>query len=282
MRRLAALGAVAALLVTSACSIDQLEDLIDSSPSFHGCHAISDGEVVELSAEQTSNAASIAAVGEAMGMSEHALVVALATAWQESTMINIDFGDRDSVGLFQQRPSQGWGTEEELLDPAYASFKFYEKLNRISDWEDMRVTEAAQAVQISEFPELYDQWEEKSTVMASALRGSAEASLGCHGDQGEERTNDYEHLVDAFAHDFDRTLEADFNDHTMTLPVDDVETGQLWAHWLIAKTDQFDLESVGFNGQVWEPGSVEWDEDSATSDEEIVVRFSSPDTTDDD
>lgn len=271
MRRLATFGAVAVLAATGACSFEPLEELIDSSPTFTGCHAIADDDVVELSAEQTSNAATIAAVGEAMGMGEHALVVALATAWQESSMVNIDFGDRDSVGLFQQRPSQGWGTVEELMDPAYASFKFYEKLNRIDDWQDMRVTEAAQAVQVSEYPELYDQWEGKSTVMAAALRGSEEATLGCHGNNGDERVSDYEQLAEAFAHDFDRAPEANVDGQSVTLPVDDPQSGQLWAHWMIAKTDQFDLEAVEFNGQIWQPGSVEWDSDSQTSTDEVVV-----------
>lgn len=271
MRRLAIFSAVAVLAATGACSFEPLEEIIDSGPTFTGCHAMADDEVVELSAEQTSNAATIAAVGEAMGMSEHALVIALATAWQESSMINIDFGDRDSVGLFQQRPSQGWGTVEELMDPAYSSFKFYEKLNRIDGWHDMRVTEAAQAVQVSEFPELYDQWESKSTVMAAALRGSEEATLGCHGNHGDERTSDYELLVEAFTHDFDRAPEANIDGHRVTLPVDDPQSGQLWAHWMIAKTDQFELEAVEFDGHVWQPGSVEWDSDSQSSTDAIVV-----------
>lgn len=122
-----------------------------------------------LDAEQVANAAVIAATGRQMGIPERGVVVALATAAQESRLRNLDYGDRDSVGLFQQRPSQGWGQLAELMRPEYAATKFYEALQRIPGWEQLPLTEAAQAVQRSAFPTAYARWE----TLAAALAGHA-------------------------------------------------------------------------------------------------------------
>lgn len=127
-----------------------------------------------LSEEQMGNAAVITAVGVDMDMPDRAVVVALATAMQESGLRNLDYGDRDSLGLFQQRPSQGWGTSRQVRDPEYAATKFYQALRRVDGWEQMRVTEAAQAVQISAFPEAY----QKHVGMAEDV---AEVLIPCTG-----------------------------------------------------------------------------------------------------
>lgn len=120
-----------------------------------------------LSDEQKAHARTIIGVGKGAGVPEQGWVVALATAMQESTLINVDYGDRDSLGLFQQRPSQGWGTEAQVSDPVPASRAFYGVADHtpnaglldIAGWESMPVTEAAQAVQRSAFPDAYAQWE---------------------------------------------------------------------------------------------------------------------------
>lgn len=122
-----------------------------------------------LDGEQMGNAATVTAVGKDMGMPDRAVVVALATAMQESGLRNLDHGDRDSLGLFQQRPSQGWGTEQQVSDPRYAAEQFYAALSRVDGWERMRVTEAAQAVQISAYPEAYQQHVGMSKDVAEVL-----------------------------------------------------------------------------------------------------------------
>ncbi|MFE1500870.1 hypothetical protein ACFW89_38175, partial [Streptomyces albidoflavus] len=105
--------------------------------------------------KQIPNAKVIVATGVQKRVPARGQVVALATALQESTLINLDHGDRDSLGLFQQRPSQGWGTREQLMDPVYSSGKFYDRLVKLKDWEQMPVTVAAQKVQRSGFPDAY-------------------------------------------------------------------------------------------------------------------------------
>ena len=138
---------------------------------------------VALDAEQLANAAVIAATGRQLGIGEHGVVVALATAAQESRLRNLDYGDADSVGLFQQRPSQGWGQVSELMRPDYAATKFYEALARVPGWEQLPVTEAAQAVQRSAFPTAYARWETLAAALAGqpAVRDAACAVVNAVG-----------------------------------------------------------------------------------------------------
>ncbi|MGY1835338.1 hypothetical protein ACI79P_09525 [Blastococcus sp. SYSU DS0510] len=131
------------------------------------------GSSVTLSAEQMQNAATIAQVGRDRGLPDRAVVIALATAMQESTLRNLDYGDRDSLGLFQQRPSQGWGTPEQVQDPVYAAGQFYDRLVTVPGWETGRLTEVAQAVQRSGFPELYQKHEAMAVDLTAALRPGA-------------------------------------------------------------------------------------------------------------
>lgn len=121
-----------------------------------------------LSAAQMANAAAIIKVGIAMGIPVKGLVIAIATALQESTLKNIRYGDRDSVGLFQQRPSQGWGTIAQIMDPQYAARKFFEALLKVRGWESMAVTVAAQKVQRSAFPNAYAKWEDEARAIVAA------------------------------------------------------------------------------------------------------------------
>ncbi|MDI6099572.1 peptidase M23 [Actinoplanes sp. NEAU-A12] len=123
--------------------------------------------------EQIANARIIVATGDRRRVPEQGLVIAVATALQESSLRNLRGGDRDSIGLFQQRPSQGWGTPEQLADPAYQTQKFYDKLLTVQGWQDMRLTEAAQAVQISGYPEAYAKHTRAATALVDALSGTA-------------------------------------------------------------------------------------------------------------
>ena len=140
-------------------------------PDPEGCSVTLDGHRVELSTEQSENATLIAAIGVQRGLPARAVSIALATAYQESKIRNLDHGDRDSLGLFQQRPSQGWGTAEQVRDPYYATNAFYDALEKIDGYETMRITEAAQAVQRPGFPEAYEDHATDARALASALTG---------------------------------------------------------------------------------------------------------------
>lgn len=116
------------------------------------CSASVDGESTSMSPEQAANAATVVGLSVRRGMPARAATIAVATIVQESGMRNLDHGDRDSLGLFQQRPSQGWGTPEQVRDPVYASNAFYDALEKVDGYRDLPVTEAAQRVQRSGFP----------------------------------------------------------------------------------------------------------------------------------
>lgn len=122
--------------------------------------------------EQVANAAVIVEVGLRMQVPVWGQVIAVATAMQESSLRNLDHGDRDSLGLFQQRPSQGWGTPEQIMDPEYAAEQFYNRLLAVDGWESLPLTEAAQAVQRSAYPDAYEKWTGDAVALVAALGGS--------------------------------------------------------------------------------------------------------------
>jgi hypothetical protein len=126
--------------------------------------------ITKLTQEMKQNAEVIYRVGKDLGVSDFGIVIALAAAMQESRLVNIDYGDRDSVGLFQQRTSQGWGTMAQIMDPNYSARAFFggptgpnagkiRGLLDIKNWSAMSLAKAAQAVQISAFPDAYQKWE---------------------------------------------------------------------------------------------------------------------------
>jgi cell wall-associated NlpC family hydrolase len=140
------------------------------------------GTVAGLTVEQMGNAATIVAVGKQMGVPEPGWVVAIAAAMQESGLRNLHYGDRDSLGLFQQRPSMGWGTPQQVTTPTYAATKFFEHLTGTPNWQKMNLNDAAQTVQGSGFPNAYAQHEDKARAIVTAVSGvrcqSAPATTG--------------------------------------------------------------------------------------------------------
>ncbi|MEU8813281.1 peptidase M23 [Actinoplanes sp. NPDC048796] len=129
--------------------------------------------LTKWSDEQVANARLIVSIGNERRVPNPGVVIAVATALQESGLRNLRGGDRDSIGLFQQRPSQGWGTPKQLSDPAYQTRKFYDKLLTIDGWQKMRLTEAAQAVQISAYPNAYAKHTSSATHLVEALNSPA-------------------------------------------------------------------------------------------------------------
>ncbi|MBY8877017.1 heavy metal transporter [Actinacidiphila acidipaludis] len=143
------------------------------------CTVRAAGAVLRLTPEQAANAATIAAVATSRGLPERAVAIALATSLQESRLENIDHGDRDSLGLFQQRPSQGWGTARQIMDPVYASNAFFSSLVKIRGYAQLPLTVAAQRVQRSGYPEAYAQHEADATTLSAALSGRDADALSC-------------------------------------------------------------------------------------------------------
>lgn len=224
------------------------------------CTVDADGEVV-LSAEQMANAATIAAIGVQRQMPERAVVVALATAYQESHLRNIAHGDRDSLGLFQQRPSQGWGTPEQIRDPRYAAERFYAALKRVKGWEKLRVTEAAQRVQRSAYPEAYQKWADESEVLTRALLGHATGAVACTVGstptmRGPAAATT---LVQNLALDWGLAGLAAPTDLTdFAVPATDSRNGWRYAHWLVSHADDHGVKRVRFGDLEWTAAHGTW------------------------
>ncbi|MFI7552901.1 hypothetical protein ACIBQ2_24510 [Micromonospora sediminimaris] len=262
------------------------------------CTVQADGEVT-LDSQQMANAATIAAIGVQREMPERAVVVALATAYQESGLRNLTGGDRDSVGLFQQRPSQGWGTPKQIRDPRYAAGKFYAALKKVRGWEDMRVTDAAQKVQRSAFPEAYEKWADESQVLTRALLGHASTAVTCAvgGDPVMRGAAAIAALTEgltldwglrAFTGDDDRqvgrsyfTSAVDSSGNPTLLKVginespsaEGVRAGWRYTHWLVSHAKEHGVKRVTYDGREWTAKRGDWKRlpDSDRGDTEVLA-----------
>lgn len=209
-----------------------------------------DASAYTFTPEQMNNAATISAVGVKLGLPPHAATIALATALQESKLRNLEGGDRDSVGLFQQRPSQGWGTVAQLRDPVYAATEFYQKLEKLPNWETLPITEAAQAVQRSGAPDAYAQWEPQSRAMAAAFNGQFPAALTCRN------------LTLAAPADLAAAATGELGAARLSGAH---PAGQGWAlaAWLVGRAEALGVDKVSFAGQTWTAQSGAWAADPA-------------------
>jgi len=205
------------------------------------------GRSVGLEPQQVTNAATIAAVGGRRGLPAHAVTVALAAALQESKLRNLPYGDRDSVGLFQQRPSQGWGTPAQIIDPRYAAGRFYARLALVSGWQELPVAEAAQRVQRSADGSAYAVWESPARAMAEGLTGHAGAAVACKIRR-----------VGGDPAGLPAAALTDFGAHALDRPVVDPVRGWSVAGWLVAHARTYRLVGVSYLGRTWSPSTGAW------------------------
>lgn len=222
-----------------------------------------DGASVRLGPDQAANAATISAVATARGLPEHAVTIALATAMQESKLRDIDYGDRDSLGLFQQRPSQGWGTPAQVLDPVHASARFYDALVKIPDYLSLPVTVAAQKVQHSDYPQAYAGHEGDAAALAAALAGREGAAVSCQV-RGVGTPDSAQSGEAAVAAEIQRQFGRHFaTDLAAPAPSDlaytatDTTTGWALALWLVCHTVTLHITSVTFDGREWNSSSAD-------------------------
>jgi hypothetical protein len=153
--------------------------IVGNSSSGPACAVTIGDQTYSLDREQAANALAITAVSSDLGMAHHAVTVAVAAALQESGLHDLTHGDRDSVGIFQQRPSQGWGTPTQLVQPRYAAQAFLSHLAGVYGWESLPVTVAAQAVQHSATPNAYAKWEAEARAIARATTREVPGALHC-------------------------------------------------------------------------------------------------------
>src|SRR6201985_1211923 len=152
---------------------------VTAPPPAPGCRAGSGVQAIDLDPEQAEVAATIAGVAARHRLPRQAVTIALAAALQESKLHNLDYGDRDSVGIFQQRPSEGWGSATQLQDPVYATTKFYIALAKIHGYAKMPVYQAAQDVQHSADGSAYQQWTDVAGELAGYFTGKSPHGVSC-------------------------------------------------------------------------------------------------------
>ncbi|KJY42486.1 hypothetical protein VR41_07655 [Streptomyces sp. NRRL B-1568] len=266
------------LRIVAACAVllaligYGLAQLLTGGPGAPRCTVRANGQSYSLSPEQAVNAATISAVGDARGLPERAVTIALATAMQESGLRNIHHGDRDSLGLFQQRPTQGWGSAAQITDPVYAAGKFYDHLVQVPGYSRLPLTVAAQKVQRSGFPQAYAKHEPDATLLASGLTGRVEASFSCATSPGDGKPGNPSAVRAKLSREFGTTVQPAVTGgggagaarrgagRTLTVPVgpvqealDDAPGRRGWelASWAVAHASELRIESVAFDGRVW-------------------------------
>lgn len=263
MRTRAAVAGGVVLILVAVIAIwlvvRQVGDQLRLPRAGRTCTVQADGRVA-LDVEQMANAATIAAIGAQRGMPERAVVIALATAYQESGLRNLADGDRDSVGLFQQRPSQGWGTSAQIRDSRYAANRFYAALKKVRGWEKMRVTDAAQRVQRSAFPEAYEKWADDSEVLSKALLGDVTGAVACtvgrtpvmHGAAATAQ------LTRNLVLDWGVSSAGPASQTGLAVTADDQRDGWRYAHWLVSHAQDHGVKRVRFGDLEWTARNGTW------------------------
>ncbi|MCA6096246.1 hypothetical protein LE181_29285 [Streptomyces sp. SCA3-4] len=281
-RLLRTVAACAVLLALIGYGIAQL---VTGGPGAPRCTVRANGESYSLAPEQAVNAATISAVGSSRGLPERAVTIALATAMQESGLRNIHHGDRDSLGLFQQRPTQGWGTAGQITDPVYAAGKFYDHLVKVPGYSRLPLTVAAQKVQRSGFPQAYAKHEPDASLLALALTGRVEAAFSCTRSPGDGKPGSGAAVRAKLKREFGagvvpavagapagegrsggagdpRTVVVPVQPGPGAGPAEDGPGRRGWelASWAVAHAAQLRVERVSFGDRVWtaENSSAGW------------------------
>ena len=216
------------------------------------------GLTVILTDEQARNATLISSIAIRRGMPAHAATIGLAAALQESKLYNLRGGDRDSLGLFQQRPSQGWGTPRQILDPVHATNAFYDALEQVPGYVDLRVTVAAQRVQRSGYPSAYAVYEKDARALASAMTGFSAAAFWCHVAAPEGSPppagQRAQAMRAALLPVFGLTGLRVASGSDLAVPVSTPERGWAVAAYVVAHAPQLGVSNVAFRGRVWSAG----------------------------
>ncbi len=228
-------------------------------PDREGCSVNLNGHQVDLSTEQSENATLIAAIGVSRGLPARAVSIALATAYQESKIRNLDHGDRDSLGIFQQRPSMGWGTAKQVRNAYYSINAFYDALVKIDGYEKMRITEAAQAVQRSGFPEAYEDHEIDARALASVLTGYSQGGrFTCvvHATSERGRGGQVIRQVERAFGDLDISRTGSRQDVALTVPDSDAGRRLGWSvsQFVLAHGVRLHPHKVAYDGRLWRIG----------------------------
>ena len=216
------------------------------------CRVTAAGQTFDWAPDQASNTAVITAIALRRGMVPRAATIAIATAIQESKVRNITYGDRDSVGLFQQRPSQGWGTVEQIMNPEYSSNAFYDALEKVSGWQTMDIATAAQEVQRSADGRAYAAHESKARITASVLSGNSPEGFVCRLDAPTTPADgaSVAALVKA-----DHALDARVDGDVVVVPTTSAQQAAAVGAWAVARSSDTGVVEVTVAAKQWTRGT---------------------------
>jgi hypothetical protein len=252
------------LIVALGIGIALVVGRVPTILSASGCQVGKGSAALALDPEQAAIAATIAGVAAHRGLPARAVTVAYAAGLQESHLHNLDYGDRDSVGVFQQRPSEGWGPRSKLKDPVYATTRFFQALVKVPRYRRIPVYRAAQAVQHSADGFAYVQYQQIAAQLAASFSGSSPHNVWCWSAGTQTTSHQQEQLAaarKALAKTFG-PLPAD----EVSSPRDDpailvrppgTDTGWAVATWLVTHAARFSLRSVRYAGYQWRASAGE-------------------------
>jgi hypothetical protein len=244
---------------------------------FPGCQVGTGPLAVSLDTDQADIAATIAGVAARHKLPRQAVTIAYAAALQESQLQNLDYGDRDSVGVFQQRPSQGWGTTREIENPVYATTRFFAALVDVHDYMRMPVANAAQDVQHSADGAAYAQWTAMAAELAGYFTGSSPHGVSCWYQPPRKADLNMAGAVRGLTQTFGPqgpravvariTTDRSASGKDGSVSVVPGERGAAWtvAGWLVANAQAYGISEVRYAGYEWKAadGSMGWQRDSA-------------------
>ncbi len=241
---------IIAIITFLAIAKDQHVHL-PSPPIGSGCMVRSQDFDVPLSPGQAGIAALIAGVAAHRSMPVRAVTIAYATAMQESKLADLPYGDRDSVGVFQQRPSQGWGTRRELLDPVYATTRFFAALAAVPGYQHLKIYQAAQAVQHSADGYAYGQYSGVGAAMAAGFTGQQGRDVWCWYGSGVSGPHRLSAASQQLIRAFGRLQVRHVGDPVMSVRVRSPQSGWAVAGWLVTHASGFGIRNVSFQGYQW-------------------------------
>ncbi|GHE29199.1 hypothetical protein GCM10017673_34560 [Streptosporangium violaceochromogenes] len=280
MRRRFSKGVIAIISIVTVLAVGitvGIFKLLDRITPFaepvEGCKVTTPEGSLELEIDQAQIASVIAAVAARRRLPERAVVIAYATGIQESKLLNIPFGDRDSVGVFQQRPSQGWGTPKQLTDPVYATGKFFSALVKVKNYRELPVHQAAQEVQRSADGSAYAQHEDEGKILAAAFTGRVPKAVHCWfpeptpASARPAATGAPLTPTDRARRGLAHALGAE-----ATLSTDSRRHGWLMATWSVTHARKFGLRRVRYSGQSWtSSGGGEWKADTGAPAGQVEI-----------
>ena len=251
-----------------------------------GCQAGTGNNAIALDFGQAADAATVAGVAVREHLPAEALTIAYATAFQESKLENLTYGDRDSVGIFQQRPSEGWGTTAELEDPAYASRAFFGALVQVPHYATLPVYEAAQAVQKSADGYAYEQYAQTGALLAADYTARPH-QVTCWYSPATQAADDnvspklnlpgaVKGLEDTFGqpgrHEVVTSITRPRSDGSLTVRAPSSSSWSV-ANWLVTNASSYGITQVRYAGYQWTAGLTEtsWQSDSGATTGGIVA-----------